>query len=183
MTKFGHKECESGHGRVGRPAPSDNFGRSVVGRPAPSARSRAAVGTPASVGGNKTRRSRETRAKRGFSAARATYFGSGWPGTLAFGIALPIPPRYTPAREFSHTAHFPRQVEAGSSFRVDPKLLYFKIGLLEWKGWARSVVSHGRQAMKATLIGAFGGVLVLALLGTFFGHESPAFAQRPSGFE
>ncbi len=45
------------------------------------------------------------------------------------------------------------------------------------------VASHGRQTMKATLIGAFGGAMIVALVGTFFGHETPAFAQRPGGYD
>ncbi len=74
-------------------------------------------------------------------------------------------------------------VQADSRFGANPKLLYFKTGLLEWKGWARLVASQGRQTMKATLIGAFGGAMLVALVGAFFGHDTPAFAQRPAGFD
>jgi hypothetical protein len=45
------------------------------------------------------------------------------------------------------------------------------------------VASRGRQTMKATLIGAIGGAMIVALVGTFLGHETSAFAQRPGAYD
>jgi hypothetical protein len=37
--------------------------------------------------------------------------------------------------------------------------------------------------MKTTLFGAVGGALIVVLVGSFFGHESAVFAQRPSVYD